>query len=86
MSDIRKISNRLFILQEMEAKVLLQMKSKKVPTLLAKVGDFLLDEEDTKVVLLRCEETIFPNDENGKQDQYISYLKNIKQVDRFEED
>lgn len=85
MSDIRKISNRLFILQEMEAKVLLQMKSKKVPTLLAKVGDFLLDEEDAKVVLLRCEETIFPNDEKGKQNQYISYLKNIKQVDRFEE-
>ena len=61
------------------------MKSKKVPTLLVKVGDFLFDEEDAKVVLLRCEETIFSNDEKGKQNQHISYLKNIKQVDRFEE-
>lgn len=86
MADTRKIFTRLGILQRQDAKVLLQMKNKKVPTLVAKVGDFLFDEDDTKVVLLRCEGTTFPNDEKGKQDQYITYLKNIKQVDRFEED
>lgn len=86
MTDTRKTFTRLGILQRQNAKVLLQMKSKKVPTIIAKVGDFLFDEDDTKVVLLRCEESIFPNDEKGKQDQYVSYLKNIKQVDRFEED
>ena len=74
MADIGKIRTRLGILQRQDAKVLLQMKSKKVPTIIAKVGDYLFDEEDTKVVLLRCEETIFPNDSKGKQDQYISYL------------
>lgn len=76
---------RLGILFRQGAKVLLQMKSKKTPTIVAKVGDFLYDENDTKVVLLRCEETVFPNDEKGKQEQYVTYIKNIRQVDRFEE-
>lgn len=74
---------RLGILQRQGAKVLLQMKNKKTPTIVAKVGDFLFDENDTKVVLLRCEESVFPNDEQSKQDQYVTYFKDIKQVDRF---
>lgn len=85
MSNERTIFTRLGILQRQDAKVLIQMKNKKTPTIVAKVGDFLFDENDSKVTLLRCEETVFPNDENGKQEQYITYLKTIKQVDRFEE-
>lgn len=85
MSNDRKIRMRLGILQGENAKVLLQMKNKKTPTIVAKVGDFLFDEDDTKVVLIRCEETVFPNDDEGKQEEYITYLKNINQVDRFEE-
>lgn len=51
--------------------------------IIAKVGEFLFDEDDTKITLLRCEETIFPNDEKEKQMQYVVYMKDINQVDRW---
>jgi hypothetical protein len=85
MSNAKTESNktRIFILKEEDAKIRIKMKRKINPEFIAKAGDFLFDEDDTKIVFLRCEETVFPNDEKEKQDKYIVYIKDIIQVDRF---
>ncbi|MCB0402359.1 MAG: hypothetical protein KDD41_09770 [Flavobacteriales bacterium] len=74
---------RVFILKEQDAKIRFSMKSKRHPVIIAKAGEFLFDEDDTKITLLRCEETLFPNDIEGKQMQHVVYLKDINQVDRW---
>ncbi|MEM7185442.1 MAG: hypothetical protein AAF466_02190 [Bacteroidota bacterium] len=84
--DTDKLFMRLGIMQTKEFKTEIAMKSKRVEPFVAKVKDFLYDEDDTKVVFVRCEETVFPDDsEENSAEEYTTYIKNIKSVDRYHE-
>lgn len=82
-SKIESIKTRIFILKEQGAKIQFAIKNKRHPVIIAKAGEFLFDEDDTKITLLRCEETIFPNDEKRNRNAIVVYLKDITQVDRW---
>jgi len=84
--DTERLFMRLGIMQTKDFKTEIKMKSKRYEPFIAKVKDFLYDEDDHKVVFQRCEETQFPDDsEDQKKDTYTTYIKNIKSVDRYHE-
>ena len=77
-----KLRMRLSIMLSKDFKTLITMKSKKHGPFIAKVKDFLYDEDDTKVIFQRCEETKFPDD--IENEEYTTYIKNITSVDRHQ--
>lgn len=77
-----KLRMRLSIMLSKDFKTLITMKSKKHEPFIAKVKDFLYDEDDTKVIFQRCEETKFPDD--IENEEYTTYIKNITSVDRHQ--
>lgn len=80
-----KIRMRLSIMQSADFKTKITLKSKKYVPFISKVENFNYDEDDTKVILKRCEETIFPNEvKDDQQEIYVLYIKDIKEVDRHE--
>ena len=82
---VEKIRMRLSIMQSENYKTLITLKSKKYNPFISKVKDFDYSEKDTKVILMRCEETVFPKDtDDNKQDEYSIALKDIKEVGRHE--
>lgn len=84
--DQETIFNRLGISHSEQYKVLITLKSRKYKPFVALVSDFNYDEDDTKAIFSRSDETVFPSDtDEVKNDQYMTYLKNIKQVDRYRE-
>lgn len=83
--NVEKLRMRLSIMLSKDFKTLITMKSKKYEPFIAKVKDFLYDEDDTKVIFQRCDETKFPGDtEDDEKKEYTTYIKNIKSVDRHE--
>ena len=77
--DEEKLFMRLGIMHTKEFKTQIVMKSKRYEPFIAKVKDFLYDEDATKVIFQRCEETSFPDDtEDEPQDEYMTYIKNIQ--------
>jgi len=84
--DTERLFMRLGIMHTKQFKTEIALKSKRYEPFIAKVKDFLYDEDDTKVVFIRCEETNFPDDnEEQQQEEFTTYIKNIKSVDRFHE-
>jgi len=84
--DTERLFMRLGIMHTKEFKTEIAMKSKRYEPFVAMVKEFLYDEDDTKVIFKRCEETSFPDDDEDQQlDEYTAYIKNIKSVDRYHE-
>ncbi len=82
-----RLFTRLGIMCTKNFKTRIEFKSKKTEPFIAKVKDFLYDEDDTKVVFIRCEETRFPNDtEKDINQEYSTYIKNLKSVDRYDDE
>jgi hypothetical protein len=80
---VEEIRMTLSIIEDADFKAIITLKSKKSEPFIAKVADFNYDEDDTKVILKRCEETVFPNQIlDVVEDNYTLYLKNIKEVHR----
>ena len=80
-----RLFTRLGIMKTKGFKTKIVMKSKRLGEFIAKVDDFFYDEDDTKVSFKRCNETVFPaEDENAET--YITYIKNIKSVDRYKDE
>ncbi len=80
-----KIRMRLSIMQSAKFKTQIILKSKKFEPFIAIVEDFNYDEDATKVILKRTAETVFPNEiEGNQQENYVLYVKDIKEVDRHE--
>ena len=83
---VEKIRMRLSIIEMSSFTAVITLKSKKIAPIIAKVKDFeYKGGGETKVILMRCEETVFPKDtDDNKQDEYIIALKDIKEVGRHE--
>ncbi len=75
------IKMTLHIIMMKDYKAEITLKSKKHPMFIAKVQDFNFDEDDAKVILKRCEETVFPDQE--KDETHTLYVKDIKNVERY---
>ena len=87
MSIRSQIGQDLVFYQSFDDKIEITLKSKKYKPFIARVKDFNYKEEDARVIFKRCEETVFPDEEeNGTQEEYMTYIKNIKSVDGIEED
>ncbi len=85
--NTEKLRMRLSIMRTKGFKTKIEFKSKKIQPFVAIVKDFLFDEDDTKVVFIRCEETRFPNDtEIDINQEYSTYIKNLKSVDRYDDE
>ncbi len=86
MSDVRSIFNKLGICNSQQIVAKMILKKPKDFILIAKVKDFKYDEEDTKVIFERCEQTEkFPNDTATENPvEYMIYIKHIKSVERFD--
>ena len=83
--SVEKIRMRLSIMQFENYKAILTLKSTKFDPFIAIVDDFDYSEDNTKVILKRCEETIFPNQTvDNIQDSFILYIKDIKEVNKYQ--
>ncbi len=83
--DTERLRMRLNIMKMKDFKAAIVLKSKRLEPFIAKVSEFLYDEDDTKVVFMRTPETVFPTDkEDSEENTYTSYIKNIKSVVRYE--
>lgn len=83
MSVTSPIGMKLTMYQSNNMTPLVTLKSKKHAPFIAEIKDFLFDEEDTKVVFKRCDQTVaFPNDDGVHQEEFTTYIKNIKEVRR----
>lgn len=82
---VEQLRMRLSIMKMKEFKATIVMKDKKFSPFIAMVDDFDFQEDEPKVVFNRCDETVaFPNDtKKEKQDTFLTYIKNIKSVDRY---
>lgn len=81
-----KLRMRLNIMKNEDYKTLITLKSKRIEPFVAKVDHFDYEEEDSRVILKRCKETVFPNDtKNDATEHYTLYIKDIKSVELFEE-
>ncbi len=82
MSINSEIGRRLVFFQSFKKKARIKMKSKEYPAFIALIKDFNFEEEDDRVVFTRCDETIFPGAiEKDTQEEYMTYIKNIKLVE-----
>ena len=80
-----EIRMTLSILEMGKFMALITLKSKRFEPIIAKVKDFDYKGGETKVILKRCEGTVFPNDsEENKPENYTIPLKDIKQVEKHE--
>lgn len=80
-----EIRMTLSILEMGKFKAIITLKSKRFEPIIAKVKDFEYKGGETKVILKRCEETVFPDDtEENKSENYTLSLKDIKHVDKHE--
>ncbi len=73
-----EVGKKLMSYQTFEVKSRITMKSKDYDPFIAIVKDFDFKEEDARVIFKKCEETIFPD---GSEDEYMTYVKNIKSVE-----
>lgn len=74
----------LSILEMGKFKAIITLKSKQFEPIIAKVKDFEYKGGETKVILKRCEGTVFPNDtDDNKPEVYTLSLKDIKEVDKY---
>lgn len=79
-----KLMMCLGIMKTKDFKTAITFKNKKEPSFVAKVQNFLYDEDATKVVFKRCEETVLPTDTaETKSAEFVSYIKDLKTVDRY---
>ena len=83
-----EIRMTLSIIEMKKIKAIITLKSARAVPFIAKVKDFdYKGGGETKVILKRCEETVFPNDtDDNRQENYILALKDIKHVDFFSVD
>ncbi len=87
MSVRSEIGRSLSFFKTFQDKIVVTLKSKKHKPFIAKVKAFDHEEEDARVIFSRCEETVFPDeDEQAPQEEYMTYFKNVKSVDSIEED
>ncbi|MGL5890167.1 MAG: hypothetical protein ACRC3B_09795 [Bacteroidia bacterium] len=78
-----EIRMTLSILEMRKFKAIITLK-KRGESIIAKVKDFEYKGGETKVILKRCEETVFPSDtEDNKPENYTLSLAEIKEVDRY---
>lgn len=85
--DQETIRIRLDIMITEKLAATITMKSKKYRPFIAKVRDFIFDEDDAKVIFIRTEKTEFPIDsEEEKPGEYITYIKNVKLVEWIQEE
>lgn len=80
-----EIRMTLSIIKTCKFMAIIILKSKRVEPIIAKVNSFEYKGGETKVILKRCEGTVFPGDtDDSKQENYILALKDIKHVDKFD--
>lgn len=75
-----EIRMTLSIIEMKKYKALITPKSRKVSPFITYVADFDYSEDDTKVILAKCEETKYPD---GSVDNYVMYLTDIKKVEKY---
>ena len=82
---IDKIETNLSFYCNGNIRAIVTMKSKKFEKFTAFVQALLFDEDDVKVRFIKSEENLyFPGEDGSKE--FITYIKNIKEVSYIEED
>ena len=80
MKPVDRLLMRLDIMRIENLEAIIVMKSKRYQPFVTKVASFDFEEKDSRVMLLRsASTTYFPTD----ADDYLTYIKNIKSVDRY---
>lgn len=85
MSINSEIGTELVLFKTFDDKITITLKSKNYEPFITQVKEFNYKEEDARVIFKRCEETVFPIDtEETKEEEYMTYIKNIKSVELYE--
>lgn len=79
-----EIRMTLSILEMGKFKAIITLKNKQSSPIIAKVKDFEYKGGKTKVILKRCEETVFPNDsDDQRHEDFMLSLNDIEEVERY---
>jgi hypothetical protein len=78
MSRTDELFMELSMYKNAKSTVKVILKDKKTAGFITKVREFKSDEDDTKVIFVRCEATTnYPSEE----ETFMTYIKNIKEVE-----
>lgn len=84
---IEDLKSTLITTRALGIRAVITMRSKKYKPFMALVNNFNYKEEDARVTFERCEGTeFFPGDEGDKLEEYMTYIKNIKEVTKLHSD